>query len=144
MTATTLTASARAGRVHAVLEVEPDGDEQRFTLQLAVSASWHVYAPGADSGLPIEVRADAPMRLVQVEFPTGLREQVRGRIVITGTLVDARPGRTLRVRTQACDGPRCEPPAVARLTLESQTPPVADGVRPAGAASGLEHGQHAS
>ncbi|MEU1520102.1 hypothetical protein ABZ490_49700 [Streptomyces sp. NPDC005811] len=118
MTMLNLSATARVGRVQAVLHVDAsDSGHQAFTLDLLVEEPWHVYGPDAASGLPVLVEAADPMRLTALRIPSGPDGELSGRVAITGTVTGALPGAHFVVRTQACDGPRCEPPARARLTL---------------------------
>ncbi|GAB2444744.1 hypothetical protein GCM10027062_26230 [Nocardioides hungaricus] len=118
-------AAAQAGRSSASVVVEPGAAERSFTVSLEVSPPWYVYAPGASSGLPVELSVEEPARITGIDYQVNGASETLRRAVITGVVADARPGTVFRLRTQACDGARCEAPVVARLTLADAAEPPA-------------------
>ncbi|MFC8826947.1 hypothetical protein ACFT9I_16585 [Streptomyces sp. NPDC057137] len=117
-TSTCLTGTARANWVDAAAEACPREDgTYAVVLALTVQAPWHLYAPGSTVGLPVSVSAESPAELVHLTIPQTPNGELTGTVEITGTLSNAAAGSRLRIRTQVCDGPRCERPHTTELLL---------------------------
>lgn|GEM_PF-3489754 len=112
-----LIGGARGGRVNANVTVDPGLERRRFTVSLEAAHPWHLYAPGATEGLPIDLTVEEPARLFEVEYESDDSPEALRRGVITGLVEDASPGTVFGLRTQACNGARCEAPVLTRLVL---------------------------
>lgn len=111
------TADSADGQVTARLRVATTETGLGIDIEVRVRPGYHVFAPGATQGLPVEVTltggSDGLLR--DVGYPPSSDGRLSGVFQITGRLSHPVSSAAIAVRVQPCNGMHCLRPSVLRL-----------------------------
>ncbi|MFD2421012.1 hypothetical protein [Amycolatopsis pigmentata] len=85
-------------------------------IEIRVQPGYHVFAPGATEGLPVEVTiADSDAELSGLEYPESSSGRLSGVFHITAQLSRPASSAAIAVRVQPCNGLQCLRPSTLRF-----------------------------